>query len=621
MFSICRALRNLAVTVAIFAATHCPSHAQVTQPLPDLDQGWSSKQQRAWWGATQGSRLIPLDWFNALEVAGEQERFGSIAVMNRFGYLSRPGAPSNSLPIGFAVDRQPDDRFQRTRLRWKPGQGNREKWLGLTCSACHTGSLSHNGKTYLIEGAGGASDFQRFMESLNLSLVENRSNKQKWDAFVERILGKPKSDKDVERLREAYDRLLDWQTKEAEINDAPVRYGPGRIDAFGHIYNKVALTLDRARATRNPADAPVSIPFIWRAPQLDRVQYNGIAPKVPVGSFDVGAVGRNTGEVIGVFGDVVPNPNPGLFNGFASSVRVDQISRLEDVLSKLRPPRWPASVLGAVDEAKAGRGKAWYDARCASCHEPVDRADLKTRLTVQMSFLNGSGKHTKTGKPLPPPGTDPWMACNAYAYRSSAGILGGFRSVLLTKDNIISKTEEERLGMLLRVTVGGVLMDKKEDMATEALRKFVGLDALPGVESVPLDRPDIPENPDRSPAKRLQLVECMTSTDPNLGYTSRPLNGIWATAPYLHNGSVPNMYELLLPPAQRSPSFFVGTREYNPKEMGFRTESNAPGNTFEFVVTRQGRLIDANSNLGHDYDNASLADEQRYELIEYLKRL
>jgi hypothetical protein len=34
-----------------------------------------------------------------------------------------------------------------------------------------------------------------------------------------------------------------------------------------------------------------------------------------------------------------------------------------------------------------------------------------------------------------------------------------------------------------------------------------------------------------------------------------------------------------------------------------------------------GRLIDANSNLGHDYENAKLTDDQRYELIEYLKQL
>src|SRR3712207_4725824 len=109
MFSSRPALRTIAA-VALGALTPSPSHAQDAQPLSELDQGWSNEQRDAWWGATQGSRLIPLDWFNALEISGGQERFGSIAVMGRFGYLARPGAPPLSLPIGFAVDAQPDDR-------------------------------------------------------------------------------------------------------------------------------------------------------------------------------------------------------------------------------------------------------------------------------------------------------------------------------------------------------------------------------------------------------------------------------------------------------------------------------------------------------------------------------
>ncbi|MBQ0822679.1 hypothetical protein KBI52_21055 [Microvirga sp. HBU67558] len=623
MFSSCRALRFLAAVVTFVAGTHSLSHAQDAQPLPELDQGWSNEQRNSWWGATQGSRLIPLDWFNALEISGGQDRFASIAVMSRFGYLRRPGAPPEWLPIGFAIDDQSDDRLQRTKLRWKAGQGNNEKWLGLTCSACHTGTFSHNGKTYLVEGAGGLTDFQSFMETLNRSLEETRSDKQKWDAFEVRVLGRDKTDENVRRLAEAYDALLAWQLKEENINATPLRYGPGRIDAFGHIYNKVALTLAPNKARQNPSDAPVSIPFIWRAPQFDRVQYNGMAPKVPIlGSFDVGAVGRNTGEVIGVFGDVVPNANPGLVNGFASSVLVTQLSQLEDVLSELRPPRWPASILGAVDQAKADRGRALFDSRCASCHEPVNRTDVKTRLTVEMSLLDGSGRNTRTGKPLPPPGTDPWMACNAYAYKSSPGIVSGFRSRVLTEDEMISTSEEERLAMLLKVTVGAVIMDKKKDIASEALRKLFRVRALPDVEGALIDVPQISENPGRSPAKQAQLVDCMRSKDPNLGYTSRPLNGIWATAPFLHNGSIPNMYELLLPPRQRSQAFFVGTREYDPQKMGYKTDRSSAGNTFEFRSQYdQGRLIDGNSNLGHDYENEKLTDDHRYELIEYLKQL
>ena len=52
-------------------------------------------------------------------------------------------------------------------------------------------------------------------------------------------------------------------------------------------------------------------------------------------------------------------------------------------------------------------------------------------------------------------------------------------------------------------------------------------------------------------------------------YKARPLNGIWATAPFLHNGSVPNLKEILLPADQRSKTFFLGTREYDPATVGY----------------------------------------------------
>ena len=59
-----------------------------------------------------------------------------------------------------------------------------------------------------------------------------------------------------------------------------------------------------------------------------------------------------------------------------------------------------------------------------------------------------------------------------------------------------------------------------------------------------------------------------------LAYKARPLNGIWTGAPYLHNGSVPNLYELLLPAAGRSETFYIGSWEYDPVRVGY---VNRPG--------------------------------------------
>ena len=96
-------------------------------------------------------------------------------------------------------------------------------------------------------------------------------------------------------------------------------------------------------------------------------------------------------------------------------------------------------------------------------------------------------------------------------------------------------------------------------------------------------------------------------------YKTQPLPGIWSTAPYLHNGSVPDLYQLLLPPEQRVTSFTVGNREFDPRHVGYEY---GPGeDLFEFDTTVRG-----NSNSGHKY-GTDICDEDRWDLIEYLKTL
>ncbi len=100
-------------------------------------------------------------------------------------------------------------------------------------------------------------------------------------------------------------------------------------------------------------------------------------------------------------------------------------------------------------------------------------------------------------------------------------------------------------------------------------------------------------------------------------YKARPLNGIWATAPYLHNGSVPNLYQLLLPAEDRDATFTVGSRQFDPKHVGYRTD--APG-VFTFRARDEnGETIPGNSNAGHEY--GELSEQERWELVEYLKTL
>src|SRR5262249_54013441 len=84
-----------------------------------------------------------------------------------------------------------------------------------------------------------------------------------------------------------------------------------------------------------------------------------------------------------------------------------------------------------------------------------------------------------------------------------------------------------------------------------------------------------------------------------LYYKARPLNGVWATAPYLHNGSVPNLWELLS--ASRNPSFQVGSRIFDPVKVGFD-----PSGSFTFDTTVPG-----NYNTGHPF-GTSLTDPEKW---------
>ena len=59
-------------------------------------------------------------------------------------------------------------------------------------------------------------------------------------------------------------------------------------------------------------------------------------------------------------------------------------------------------------------------------------------------------------------------------------------------------------------------------------------------------------------------------------YLARPLNGIWWTGPYLHNGSVPTLYDLLHPD-QRPAKFKTGGREFDPVKIGYQSDSTATG--------------------------------------------
>ena len=100
------------------------------------------------------------------------------------------------------------------------------------------------------------------------------------------------------------------------------------------------------------------------------------------------------------------------------------------------------------------------------------------------------------------------------------------------------------------------------------------------------------------------------------GYLAMPLDGVWLRAPYLHNGAVPTLADLLEPPHARPERFHRGYDVYDPEKVGFVTTGPS--------AEREGFLLDTtergNGKGGHLY-GTELPPEQKRALLEFLKTL
>jgi hypothetical protein len=203
------------------------------------------------------------------------------------------------------------------------------------------------------------------------------------------------------------------------------------------------------------------------------------------------------------------------------------------------------------------------------------------------------------------------MACNAFTYQATTGRLKGVRNSFIIGERF---GERDFTRTMLVATSVGVLFGKKRQIAESVAKTALGIPRRIDVEEAAQLEPGQKE-------KAARLRDCrVNAMDKLMAYKGRPLNGIWATAPYLHNGSVKSLFELLLEPDKRAKSFFVGNREYDDKNVGY-VDAPAPYGRLFRVEEAPGKEIEGNSNKGHDYGNAGFSDEDRYDLVEYMKTL
>jgi mono/diheme cytochrome c family protein len=334
-----------------------------------LPQGWSDDERLDFYNTSQGSQLIPYAWFLHLEQPDSDELFRHHANISKLGYLPQnpiPGRNPDGLPVGFVKDDNIEsfliEKMSASRLAASTDnlQSQYQEWLGLTCAACHTSEIQIDEQVLRIDGGPPMSDFQAFIQDLSGALKTTIENDDKLARFAANVLADGGyNNTEKQRLQQEMSQFISWLDNYIQINygELSTAYGYGRLDAFGAILNRVSASFTGIDSNASPANAPVSYPFLWNASQLSWVQWNGSANN---------HIGRNVGEVLGVFGHTIVNtPEP--LEQFESSAKIVNLDRLENLMSQLDSPKWQAP-LPPIDQDKAAKGNSLFARNCAFCH-------------------------------------------------------------------------------------------------------------------------------------------------------------------------------------------------------------------------------------------------------------
>lgn len=414
----------------------------------------------------------------------------------------------------------------------------------------------------------------------------------RFDRFADRVLGPGANNETKSDLRKQLDPVCSQIRKiiglQNKVSHQTVEEGYARLDALDRIGNAVfAIDLLNSpgfdSANFVGYSAPVHYPRIWNASWFEWVQYNGSIQQ---------PMTRNAGEALGVLAQA--NLTGDKEKLYSSSVRIDTLHEIEQLLAGtsspdarsgfngLTSPKWPANILPPINIDLAAKGAVLYKQICQGCHmAPVTDAEFWT--SGRWLPPNSAGERYLNLEQIDIKhiGTDPAQAEDMKDRR------------VVTPPNLGVTSDQfgEALGQVVDMTVNH-WYNSQQPPISDALREQMNGNRPSGVRAL-------------------------------LSYKVRPLNGIWATPPYLHNGSVPNLYALLSPVAERPKKFYLGNREYDPVNVGYRVDE-LPGG-FLFDTTIRG-----NSNSGHEFTDTpnkagvigrQLSPDERRALIEYLKTL
>ncbi len=624
--------RFLALGCVLALASAATQVAATTGEPVMLDQGahWGSAERNDFYSRDQGSQIMPLRWMAALKQPNGQAFLA--ASLSRYGYLPNPQSSPPGLPVGFTS--------ASTSTSGGP-------MIGMTCAACHTRQIEVNGQHYRADGGPAIVDFQSFLRDLDEAVQTVLNQPVAFKKFAAAVLGQNPPAAKVTALKAA---VTAWYgpyhtlVQRALPNPA---WGPGRLDAVAMIFNRLT-GLDIGPAPSHviasniqPADAPVRYPFLWNAPVQDKTQWPGFSEN---GSAILG-LARNIGEVYGVFANFKPQKDRWSFLGMdyigINSANFSGLNALEALVRKIGPPKWPWAINAelakqgeTIFNRPTGSGKSNDQGGCVSCHgmtagvtrfpdnktwaTPIQDVGTDSReysilqRTVQTGVMQGAKV------PLLTPAIKPVdTAFNVLSLAVLGSILQHYSPLVLN-----AETDVEKSLHALESKVKSIENTVKKDLhiqSTQAASAPIPTTLHPKqLEELRASFNRSNRLAASSQEKSLPAPASAPAKPTGFAYEARVLQGIWAAAPYLHNGSVPTLADLLKPAADRPLSFKVGPR-YDVDAIGLALDQTYFKNAIIKTTDCQQRNS-GNSRCGHEF-GVGLSAAEKKALLEYLKAL
>jgi hypothetical protein len=637
-------LATLLLTVGCgrVATPPAPAPTPAPTPGPGGDNGLTGAERVRWHHLAEGSEVYPLAWLLALEDSQTGKPF--LESPERFGLIADPQTgPDNpyGLPIGLTVEVSRDLRFAGVQM------------VGVNCAACHVNEFHKGGqRVALVDGAPNLFDLAKFYGDLARSTAATFTDVSRAWRFVTRL---PRVARSADRpalaavIPDPARPLLDKATD------------LGSMRAGGPLEQALAERIEalhREEMKRPAPDLRTGLSVRGADPALDnqvkalqsaKDRLRAVVPpevrkaatalrRKALAGIDVGPVKELAEKAPRPGGALaeLPEPTRALALGESLAFFVETVRLLRARAAFLLglygrndvPQTDPG--FGRVD-AFGGARNLFFPDHLGPMTAPISYPHLWT--LKQTVWLHWDGNTTSV------------LERNA----GQALGLGALFDPTTFDSTLILPHLDELEQLTLKITppawpaAFGTIDPAKAGRGAELFKTHCKechqplepggntgdlLFELPKIGTDPL-RAENFARPSGTEQFNVALSRVLKAVVTKAGgavspenqwritrqYAGRPLVAVWATAPYLHNNSVPTLYHLLLPVDQRPGSFSVGSREYDTEKLGF--DWGPMGSPrFLFDTTKPG-----NSSAGHSGKEygTELSEAERADLLEYLK--